>query len=553
MSKEENNQIITFGCRLNAFESEAIKQAVELSGQKNLIVFNSCAVTAKAEKDLRISIRKARKNNPHAKIIVTGCAAQIDPQKYASLGEVDLVLGNTEKSKLESYQNNFSATDNFLDKSQKIESPKIQNNSDFKSAIKIENKKLISINPKQDKDPQRNFKQDSRQNHLQNQWHNQRQDQDSQQNHHQDQHEDHDKDLKPNHHQDRLFYEELHKKDNALNDHQLSKIKVNDIMSVRDTAPQLVSYFENQTRAFLEIQNGCNHRCTFCIIPYGRGNSRSVGFGEIVSQCKKMIANGHQEIVLTGVDISDYGIDLPHPLTLAQMIKKLLKLVPDLQRLRLSSIDVSELDDEFLEVLASEPRLTPYLHLSAQSGDDLILKRMKRRHNRQQLLDFCTKARKLRPDITFGADLIAGFPTEDQQMFENSLSLIKEADLIFTHIFPYSPRLGTPASKMKQLDRKIIKDRTKILRDTGEKQLEKFLAKQVGKEFLVLVEKNNCGKTTNFLNVRIIPDSSNADIVQIRELSTNNLSQNIFRITENSLVQVKIVSSNEKELIANLI
>ena len=315
-------------------------------------------------------------------------------------------------------------------------------------------------------------------------------------------------------------------------------------MSVRDTAPQLVSYFENQTRAFLEIQNGCNHRCTFCIIPYGRGNSRSVGFGEIVSQCKKMIANGHQEIVLTGVDISDYGIDLPHPLTLAQMIKKLLKLVPDLQRLRLSSIDVSELDDEFLEVLASELRLTPYLHLSAQSGDDLILKRMKRRHNRQQLLDFCTKARKLRPDITFGADLIAGFPTEDQQMFENSLKLIEQADLIFTHIFPYSPRLGTPASKMKQLDSKIIKDRTKILRDAGEKQLAKFLGKQIGKEFLVLVEKNNCGKTTNFLNVRIEENP---------KLLNNNLSQNIFKVKENSLVQVKVVSSNEKELIANIV
>jgi threonylcarbamoyladenosine tRNA methylthiotransferase MtaB len=536
MSKEENNQIITFGCRLNAFESEAIKQAVELSGQKNLIVFNSCAVTAKAEKDLRISLRKARKNNPHAKIIVTGCAAQIDPQKYASLTEVDLVLGNTEKSKLESYQNNFSATDNFLEKSQKIESQKNQNNSDFKSAINLENEKLISINPKQDKDPHRDHLHDLLQDH--------RQDQDSQHNHHRDQHQDHQKNLKPNHHQDRLFYEELRKKDQALNDHQLNKIKVNDIMSVRDTAPQLVSYFENQTRAFLEIQNGCNHRCTFCIIPYGRGNSRSVGFGEIVSQCKKMIANGHQEIVLTGVDISDYGIDLPHPLTLAQMIKKLLKLVPDLQRLRLSSIDVSELDDEFLEVLASEPRLTPYLHLSAQSGDDLILKRMKRRHNRQQLLDFCTKARKLRSDITFGADLIAGFPTEDQQMFENSLELIAQADLIFTHIFPYSPRLGTPASKMKQLDRKIIKDRTKILRDAGEKQLAKFLGKQIGKEFLVLVEKNNCGKTTNFLNVRIEENP---------KLLNDNLSQNIFKVIENSLVQVKVVSSNEKELIANLV
>ncbi len=488
MSKEENNQIITFGCRLNAFESEAIKQAVELSGQKNLIVFNSCAVTAKAEKDLRISLRKARKNNPYAKIIVTGCAAQIDPQKYATLPEVDLVLGNIEKSKLESYQNNFSLTDN----PQKKEALNNQNNSD----IKIKNEQLISNNRDQ------------------------------------------------NHHQDRLFYEELHKKDKSLNDYELSKIKVNDIMSVRDTAPQLVSYFENQTRAFLEIQNGCNHRCTFCIIPYGRGNSRSVGFGEIVSQCKKMIANGHQEIVLTGVDISDYGKDLPLPISLSQMIKKLLKLVPELQRLRLSSIDVSELDDEFLEVLASEPRLTPYLHLSAQSGDDLILKRMKRRHNRQELLDFCKRARELRPDITFGADLIAGFPTEDQQMFENSLKLIDEADLIFTHIFPYSPRLGTPASKMKQLDKKIIKDRTKILRHAGEKQLEKYLSKQVGKEFTILVEKNNLGKTTNFLNVRIEENL---------KLLTNNFSQNIFKVKENSLFQVKIVSHNEKELIANLV
>ncbi len=499
MLKEDNNQVITFGCRLNSFESETIKQAINQSGEKNLIVFNSCAVTANAERDLRSSIRKARKNNPNAKIIVTGCAAQIDPQKYAALPEVDLVLGNNEKSRLENYQNNFSHTRN----TQEIEISHNQKQANENSAKDTSEQSNIEINS----DKSNSFT------------------------------------LNQNQHQDRIFYEELRKKNNFIDEYQLSKIKVNDIMSLRDTAPQLVSYFENQTRAFLEIQNGCNHRCTFCIIPYGRGNSRSVGLGEIVEQSKKMIANGHQEIVLTGVDISDYGKDLPHPLTLAQMIKKLLKLVPELQRLRLSSIDVSELDDEFLEVLASETRLTPYLHLSVQSGDDLILKRMKRRHNRQQLLDFCAKARKLRPDITFGADLIAGFPTEDQQMFENSLSLIAQADLIFTHIFPYSPRLGTPASKMKQVDKKIIKERTKILRQAGDNQLQKYLANQIGKEFLVLVEKNNCGKTANFLNVRIEEN---------HKLLNNNLSQDIFKVTENSLVQARVVSNNQKELIANL-
>ncbi len=470
MSKEENNQIITFGCRLNAFESQAIKKAVELSGQKNLIVFNSCAVTAKAEKDLQISIRKARKNNPHSKIVVTGCAAQIDPQKYASLPEVDLVLGNVEKSRSENYQNNL------------LSNKDLDNKVFIDSQIKINNK-LLENN------------------------------------------------LNQNSHQDRIFYQELNQKNNLTNNQQLSKIKVNDIMSVRDTAPQLVSYFENQTRAFLEIQNGCNHRCTFCIIPYGRGNSRSVGLGEIVEQCKKMIDNGHQEIVLTGVDISDYGKDLPIPLTLSQMIKKLLKLVPNLKRLRLSSVDVAELDEEFLEILANENRMMPYLHLSAQSGDDLILKRMKRRHNRQQLIDFCLQARSLRPEITFGADLIAGFPTENEEMFNNSLTLIKEADLIFTHIFPYSSRIGTPASKMKQLEKNIIKNRTQILRQAGAKQLEKYLANQIDKEFEVLIEKNNLGKTKNFLNVRID-------------------RKNTLNITENTIVKLKIINYNEKELIA---
>jgi threonylcarbamoyladenosine tRNA methylthiotransferase MtaB len=431
---ETDNKIITFGCRLNAFESEAIKNAVAESGEKNLIVFNSCAVTSQAEKDLRSSIRKARKENPHAKIVVTGCAAQIDPQKYAKMAEIDLVLGNIEKSSSKSYKSDFKIT---------------------KNSTKNVNENLEIL------------------------------------------------------HKDAIFDNHQKSKNNFITDEEHSKIKVNDIMSVRDTAPQLVSYFENQTRAFLEIQNGCNHRCTFCIIPYGRGNSRSVPLGEIVKQSQKMVEAGHKEIVLTGVDISDYGKDLPIPITLSQMIRRLLKAVPNLVRLRLSSVDVAEIDEEFFEILASESRLMPYLHLSVQAGDDKILKQMKRRHNRQNILDFCEKARKIRPEMTFGADIIAGFPTENDAMFQNSLSLISEADLIFTHIFPYSSREGTPASKMPQLEQKIIKERAKILREAGSAQLQKYLQKQIGHEFEVLLEKNNLGKTRNFLDVEIISDEKN--------------------------------------------
>jgi len=303
-------------------------------------------------------------------------------------------------------------------------------------------------------------------------------------------------------HKDQIFFANKKLNETFLTAFETSKIKVNDIMSVRDTAPQLVSYFENQTRAFLEIQNGCNHRCTFCVIPFGRGNSRSVAFGEIVSQVKKMVAAGHREVVFTGVDISGYGEDLAVKITLAQMIKRLLKLVPELPRLRLSSVDVAELDEEFFEILKNEPRFMPYLHLSVQSGDDVILKRMKRRHNRQQVLDFCAKARKIRPEITFGADIIAGFPTETDEMFENSVQLISEAGIIFTHIFPYSKRDGTPAAKMPQVNGKIIKERAKILREAGEKELQKFLQTQIGKTLRVLVEKNGVGKSENFLDIR---------------------------------------------------
>lgn len=450
-AEEKDNQIITFGCRLNAYESEAIREAVKKSQQKNLIVFNSCAVTSQAESDLRRAVRKARKENPLAKIIVTGCAAQIDPQKYAKMAEVDLVLGNQEKSNSDSYSSTST------------------NISEEKFT-----QKLTSINS----------------------------------------------DIA---HKDRIFFETRESNKEFLTPDETGKIKVNDIMSLKDTAPQLVSYFENRTRAFLEIQNGCNHRCTFCVIPFGRGNSRSVAFGEIVDQVKKMVALGHKEVVLTGVDISGYGEDLLSPITLSQMVKRLLKLVPQLPRLRLSSVDVAEMDDGILELLANEPRFMPYLHLSVQSGDDVILKRMKRRHNRAQILEFCAKARQVRPEITFGADIIAGFPTETNEMFLNSVKLIEEAGIIFTHIFPYSKREGTPAAKMPQVNGKIVKERAKILREAGKKELQKFSQTQIGKTLKVIVEKNGVGKSENFLDIKVGDGYESGDIVEVL-ISSQNLS-----------------------------
>ena len=451
MTEEDNlsNKVITFGCRLNTFESEVIKKALEKSGEKNLIVFNSCAVTASAERELRNAIRKSKKQNPNSKIILTGCAAQIDPKKYAKMSEISLILGNSEKTNYLSYQKNFI--------SESKDSKNINSNNEIL-------------------------------------------------------------------HKDLLFNKTKKIENNFLTTDEISKIKVNDIMSVRETAPQLVSYFENQTRAFLEIQNGCNHRCTFCIIPYGRGNSRSVGFGEIVSQVRKMLTFGHKEIVFTGVDISDYGKDLAIPISLSQMIKRLLKLVPELPRLRLSSIDVAEIDEDFFEIIANEPRFMPYLHLSIQSGDDMILKRMKRRHTRDQLLEFCNKLKKIRPEVTFGADIIAGFPTEDDQAFQNSLSIISEANIIFTHIFPYSKRDGTPAAKMPQIDNKKIKERCKMLREAGKKQLNIFLEKQVNKEIKILLEKNNFGKSENFLDVEICYDSLKDNKIKAGEIITAKIT-----------------------------
>ena len=448
-----NNQIITFGCRLNAFESEAIKETLKKTDQKNLIIFNSCAVTSEAERQLRQAVRQARKKNPDAKIVVTGCAAQIDPQKYAQMAEVDLVLGNVEKTNSDSY--NFNGAKQIL--------KQVQDDSTSQSSLH-RHPELVSGSVAHT--------------HSNSHTH----------------------DIA---HKDRIFYETQKSSANFLTPFDTSKIKVNDIMSVTETAPQLVSYFENKTRAFLEIQNGCNHRCTFCIIPFGRGNSRSVAFGEIVAQVKKMVAAGHKEVVLTGVDISGYGEDLAAPIKLSQMIKRLLKLVPELPRLRLSSIDVAEIDEGFFEILKNEPRFMPYLHLSVQSGDDVILKRMKRRHNRQQVLDFCAKARQIRPEITFGCDIIAGFPTESDEMFLNSVKLIEEAGITFTHIFPYSKREGTAAAKMPQVNGKVTKARAKILREAGEQELQKFLASQIGKNLTVIIEKDGVGKSENFLDVRL--------------------------------------------------
>ena len=422
------NQVITFGCRLNAFESELIKQAVEKSGQENLIVFNSCAVTSEAERQLRQEIRQIAKKNPLAKIVVTGCAAQIDPSKYAAMPEVHLVLGNAEKSESENYS----------------KQPPARQNQTITKSNTNQNLEII--------------------------------------------------------HKDRLFKEATKSFfDPALQE----KILVNDIMSISETAEHLVLDFEGKSRAFVQIQNGCNHRCTFCVIPYGRGNSRSVGFGQIVDQIKQLVDNGYKEVVLTGVDITDYGKDLLGDLTMSQMIRRLLKLVPELPRLRLSSVDVAEVDEELLDIIKNEERFMPYLHISLQSGDDIILKRMKRRHSRAQVLEFCDKVRKLRADVAFGSDIIAGFPTETDEMFLNSLNLISEAGLVFNHIFPYSIREGTPAAKMPQVNGIIKKQRAKELRDATAKELDKFLNTMIGSKQSILLENGNIGRCENFVQIKL--------------------------------------------------
>ncbi len=405
-------EVINFGCRLNIYEGEIIKQQAKEAGLGNTLIFNSCAVTAEAERQVRQSIRKARKENPDAKIIVTGCGAQINPKQYADMSEVDSVIGNEEKLKKDVYSSLRGG----------VADVAIQNG---------ESSGLLRF---------------------------------------------------------------------ARND---EKIIVNDIMSVKETASHLVASFEGKARAFLQVQNGCDHRCTFCIIPYGRGNSRSVPMGEIVTQVRSLVESGYNEIVLTGVDISDYGKDLPGSPTLGQMCRRLLALVPELSRLRLSSIDAVEVDADLLRLFAKEPRLMPHIHISLQAGDDMVLKRMKRRHNRQDIIDFCAKLRGLRPDVVFGADIIAGFPTETDEMFENTLNLVKETGLIYLHVFPYSARNGTPASKMPQVAKEIRKQRAAALRESGEKNLQKYLKSQIGITTQILVEKEKLGKTLHFAEVNL--------------------------------------------------
>ena len=399
-------ETLTFGCRLNAYEGAVIKAEAEKAGLDNAIIINTCAVTAEAVSQAKKAVRKARRDNPEARIIVTGCAAQTEARTFGDMAEVDLVIGNADKLKAESY------------------------------------KPMVFGLP--------------------------------------------------------------------LND----KVQVNDIMSIRETAGHLIQGMDAHTRAFVQVQNGCDHRCTFCIIPFGRGPSRSVPMGLVVEQIKTLVGNGYAEVVLTGVDITSYGPDLPGAPTLGTLTQAILKHVPDLPRLRISSIDSIEADAALYEAV-SDPRLMPHLHLSLQSGDDLILKRMKRRHLRDDALQVVAKLRGQRPDMVFGADIIAGFPTETDAMFQNSLRFIAEADLTYIHAFPYSPRPGTPAARMPQVDRQVARNRAAILRDAGTLQLEKLSASRIGQVENVLVERNGIGRTEQFLPVSM-PSATPGDLLCVR-------------------------------------
>ncbi|WP_439502614.1 tRNA (N(6)-L-threonylcarbamoyladenosine(37)-C(2))-methylthiotransferase MtaB [Aminobacter ciceronei] len=392
--------VVTFGCRLNTYESEVMKREAKAAGLEELkggaVIFNTCAVTSEAVRQAKQSIRKARRENPDARIIVTGCAAQTDPAAFADMAEVDLVLGNEEKLKA----HNYRALPDF-----------------------------------------------------------------------------------------------------GVNDFE--KARVNDIFSVRETAGHMVDAIEGRARAFVQVQNGCDHRCTFCIIPYGRGNSRSVPMGAVVEQIKRLAGNGYAEVVLSGVDMTSYGADLPGAPRLGKLVKTILRQVPDVRRLRLSSIDSIEADEDLLEAVATESRLMPHLHLSLQSGDDMILKRMKRRHLRDQSIQFCADVRKLRPDIVFGADIIAGFPTETDEMFENSIRIVEECGLTHLHVFPFSPREGTPAARMPQVRRDIVKLRAARLRAAGDVAYTHHLESIKGSRQKVLVEREGLGRTEGFTLVAI--------------------------------------------------
>jgi threonylcarbamoyladenosine tRNA methylthiotransferase MtaB len=388
--------VVNFGCRLNIYEGEAIRARAGQAQLRDAVVVNTCAVTAEAVRQSRQAIRRLKRERPDTRIIVTGCAAQIQPQTYAAMPEVDAVLGNAEKLSAQSY-------------------------ADFGAG-------------------------------------------------------------------------------NA------EPVRVNDIMTVRDIAPQMVDHFEGRTRAFLQVQNGCDHRCTFCIIPYARGNSRSVGMGDVVAEARRVVEQGFAEIVLTGVDLTSYGGDLPGAPSLGALVAKILKLVPDLKRLRLSSIDSIEADDILMRVIAEDERLMPHFHLSAQSGDDMILKRMKRRHTRADTIAFCETVRRHRPDAAFAADIIAGFPTETDAMFAGSLALVEDAGLSALHVFPFSPRPGTPAAKMPPVAPGVVKTRAAKLRARGAAAQAARLGSLTGTVQSVLTERGGIGRTPCFAAVKLEGD-----------------------------------------------
>ena len=406
------------GCRLNAYETEAMKELAEKAGVSDAVVINTCAVTAEAVRKAKQDVRRQRRANPNAKIIVTGCAAQTDPGAFASMEEVDVVVGNTEK---------------------------------------MDPSTWIGLAP------------------------------------------------------DLIG--------------QTEAVQVDDIMSVTETAGHLIDGFGTRSRAYVQVQNGCDHRCTFCIIPFGRGNSRSVPAGVVVDQIKRLVDKGYNEVVLTGVDLTSWGADLPSAPKLGDLVMRILKLVPDLPRLRISSIDSIEVDENLMLAIATEDRLMPHLHLSLQHGDDMILKRMKRRHLRDDAIQFCEDAKKVRPAMTFGADIIAGFPTETEAMFENSLRLVEECDLTWLHVFPYSQRPGTPAAKMPQVKGALIKDRAAQLRAAGDAQVARHLAAQIGTTHDVLMENPRMGRTQQFAEVVFDTDQIESSIVRttIKDVAATQL------------------------------
>ena len=407
MSAKPNIEVVTFGCRLNAVESEAIRRAAAQNQSEDLIIFNTCAVTQEAVRQARQSIRRMRRERPQARIIVTGCAAQIDPDSFADMAEADAIIGNAYKTKPATWAS-------------------------------------LATSP---------------------------------------------------------------------------RVSVNDIMALQESGHHFIAgavdAIEGQTRAFVEIQNGCDHRCTFCIIPYGRGPSRSAAAGEIVQQIEKLTQRGYREAVLTGVDLTSWGHDLPGAPRLGKLVRQILQHVPQLERLRLSSLDCIEADDDLLDALASEPRLMPHLHLSLQAGDDLVLKRMKRRHLRADAINFCTALRKARPEIVFGADLITGFPTESEEMFAQTLDLVRSCGLTHLHVFPFSSRKGTPAALMPQVPREIARERAERLRALGQAQLIAHLDAQIGKDIAILTERGGNGRAEDFTLVRM-PGHDAGNIIKAR-------------------------------------